>query len=1330
MRLRHLATAAALLACTAAGSQAGLPTAGARRSYPGEALAATPAPQPRDLQLALDDPGVLLLKSGVFDPLRQDAPDFPWCVTARETPGSADPLLVQFRADLTAPEKEALARSGIRILDRLPNRAYVLRTSAERLERLKRDPGVRWMDRLRGPYKVDPLLLAPGWREPVYLNVRLFPGQDPYALLPAVQALLPSPVRASVLNEPPDGQTLRVLVGPEHLRPLLERVSEDPSVWSIEPWFLPEPCNDESVWVIQSYDTDNRSDYALSATLWAHGITGTGQVVCVNDSGLDSDACYFRYGPDPGEVANAQSPSLPSPGSLDPSKKVIGYAVLPGAEPYDGFAFFGHGTHTTGSVAGDNYATPATPFSGGHDLGDGMAPGAKLFFQDSGNESSGILAGLTSAYALIFQQAREAGARIHSDSWGSQTAGAYTADCSDVDRFLWLNEDFQIFFANGNSGPGQGTVLSPAAAKNCVAVGALTNGSAGADEVAVFSSRGPTRDGRLKPDVCAPGQDVNSALADSDHGSAQCLGVTMSGTSMATPTAAGGAALLRQYFTDGFYPSGAPGAADAILPSGALLKAALVAGAMDVGEADGPNRAEGFGRVHLDNVCFFSFPVRDARRTRVWDRWNAAGLASGQREEIPLQVGPSQPLKVALAWTDPEPSPLSAVGLVNDLDLSLRAPDGTVYYGNVFAGGASAPSGSPDRLNTVEAVYLPRPLPGLWTLQVVAASVPGNPVAPGSDRQGFALVATYADCESTLVDSPLDLSASDDGTTGILLSWEEVVGAAGYQVYRAAGACDAALGEFHYAGRTAGTAWTDTAVQGGYAYAYVVRAVDGCSEGPPSACAGAAYSGNCTLAPVFEGLRQAVAVPSSEACAVSLTWEPAEPLCPSAPSLVYNVYRGTSPYFTPSADNRIATGLAGLSYEDREVGSLVTYYYVVRAEDGTASNGGPARGGNEEGNRAWRSATPSGPDYEPGTWSDSAGDEQALLTLDAPWTVTGLDGRGDASLLCYRSAPDGQSYPANRCASATTPPVPLLGSAPELTYWARYNIEQFWDGVVVEVSADGGATWSASSPSGGYPGEFSLTGSPPINACAFPAQQPCFTGPPGNSAPTEWAQYRHDLAAYAGRTVRVRWRLSTDPGAEFEGFSLDDIRITDASAPGGCEGHVDQPPQVSLTAPAAGDTIHGVVHLTAEAADDKAVAEVHFLADGAVVAALQAPPWEAEWDTSGQNASASLVVRARDSLGQTTTAEPVPVTVQNPTASQVKKLTGPFRLAVTGSGFQAGCQVLVGESPAPKTARKSATKAAAQGGATLKDMLPQGVSVPVVVLNPDGGRTGPIWVTR
>ena len=1107
----------------------------------------------------------ILMQGLAFDPLVEPAPGAA-AAGARPLRGDERTFLVQLRRDPSEDEKRALEASGVRFVDAVPGHAYLVQAPRSAFPVLRKLRLVRWIDAYRGAYKVAPLLTDPAWSDAVHLDVQLMPGENALALFDRLQAIDPSIGLAAVHGEAGKGSLLRVFVPAGHLHPFVEQAAEDGAVWSVTPWYLPVIDNDNSVWVIQSYDTTNKTNYALSATMWNHGITGTGQIPGISDTGLDDDMCYFRKSAAAGDLTNSQTPTLPGTGTIDPTKKVAAYYVMPNATPYDGNTACNgraesfHGTHTSGTIVGDNFLTLSSPSSGGHDPGDGMAPNASVVFQDVGSEATGCLDGLVNDYHLIWKQAHDAGVRVHSNSWGSSVAGAYTTDSRDIDEIMYGYEDMLIVFSNGNSGPNATTVGTPASAKNCLSVGAVTNGVNGSNAMASFSSRGPTADGRIKPDIVAPGVSVISASGDASHGSNNCATKSLSGTSMAAPTAAGGATLLRQYFTDGFYPTGAKGAADGLGPSAALLKAALVNGAVDIANTTQaamfntltPNNNQGFGRIQLDNVAFFSTPARDARRTRVWDKWNATGLATSEVEEFPLQVTAGQPLKVTLAWTDPEGSTLSTVELVNNLDLEVVDPAANVYRGNVFSGGQSATGGAADALNNIEEVFLKTPAAGTWTLRVKATRVPGTPSEPASTRQGYALVATYADCAASLA-APANAAATDGGSAGIGVSWDAVGGASRYQIYRANGSCAAPSGDFHYLGQSASNGFTDTLAQGGYTYAYKVRAVNDCNEGAASVCVSVMSTGNCTLTPAFGGLTSAVNDLTTSSCDALLGWNAGTSNCPLTPGVSYDIYRSVSPYFSPGPANQLVAGAGGKAYRDGSVASNQTYYYLVRAEDSSTPNGGPANGGNVDGNARVVSVTPTASTTFPGTWTDDGGDLTARLTLDPPWTVSNQLNHTGGGGLAYHAGPDGTTYPSDTCAAATTPPILLqAGQSPMLSYWARYNLEYQWDGVVVEISTDGGANWFTLDPDAGFPGTLAQTGSPPLNACGYAATQEAFTGPAGNGALTDWTRYTTDLTAYAGSTVQLRWRLSSDPGAEFQGFYLDDISVTKAMTPGSC----------------------------------------------------------------------------------------------------------------------------------------------------------------------------------
>ncbi|KAI8475446.1 MAG: hypothetical protein J3K34DRAFT_49708 [Monoraphidium minutum] len=171
------------------------------------------------------------------------------------------------------------------------------------------------------------------------------------------------------------------------------------------------------------------------------------------------------------------------------------------------------------------------------------------------------------------------------------------------------------------------------------------------------------------------------------------------GTSMATPVVAGSAALARQYFASGFYPSGGRDAGAAYTPSGVLLKAALVGGASNmVGYTElslplepAPSFRQGFGRLNLTSALPVGGIAPGGWRMQIID------LASlSEREAHRYCVRVTGPTTVTLAWYDWPASPAAGVTLQNDLDLVVTplAAKGLKLRGNAWH----------DNLNTVERV--------------------------------------------------------------------------------------------------------------------------------------------------------------------------------------------------------------------------------------------------------------------------------------------------------------------------------------------------------------------------------------------------------------------------------------------------------------------------------------------------------------------------------------------------------------------------------------------------------------------------------------------------
>ena len=227
----------------------------------------------------------------------------------------------------------------------------------------------------------------------------------------------------------------------------------------------------------------------------------------------------------------------------------------------------------------------------------------------------------------------------------------------------------------------------------------LIGGTDNHGEMAAFSSRGPTDDGRIKPDVVAPGTNILSVKSSQatdcgwgdGHDDNYCM---MGGTSMANPLTAGAVVLVQDWYED------IKGHAD---PSAALVKATLINTAVDIAGYGNlsreaglpiPNNHEGWGRVNLANV---------AADGREFD--DNAGLSTGGTATYYFDAAGGAPFKVTLVWSDYLGSTSASIALVNDLDLVVTGPGGT-FYGNVFDGGWSQTGGSADRRNNVENVYV------------------------------------------------------------------------------------------------------------------------------------------------------------------------------------------------------------------------------------------------------------------------------------------------------------------------------------------------------------------------------------------------------------------------------------------------------------------------------------------------------------------------------------------------------------------------------------------------------------------------------------------------
>ena len=235
--------------------------------------------------------------------------------------------------------------------------------------------------------------------------------------------------------------------------------------------------------------------------------------------------------------------------------------------------------------------------------------------------------------------------------------------------------------------------------------------------MADFSSRGPCADGRIKPDLVAPGTwiaSLQSASASDIYAWApiddnyQYQG----GTSQAGPHASGAAAVFVQFYRQSHTNA---------TPSPALVKAALINTAGDMDDSFGtgpvPNNDEGWGRIDLTPLFDSSIGFDFLDQTVL--------LTNSQVFERRLVVASAdQPLKVTLTYTDVPGFPGAAKALVNDLDLEVIGPGGTPYRGNQIQNGESIPNPpNSDSINNVECVFLNSPIAGQYLIRVRATSI-------------------------------------------------------------------------------------------------------------------------------------------------------------------------------------------------------------------------------------------------------------------------------------------------------------------------------------------------------------------------------------------------------------------------------------------------------------------------------------------------------------------------------------------------------------------------------------------------------------------------------
>jgi serine protease AprX len=654
--------------------------------------------------------------------------------------------VLQFKGMVTEADKQELQAQGMQVFRYMPDDALIVRATAQQLSSYATNGKVNAFVLYKGAMKLSsnlPSLSVFSQNKFVNVNITTFQAQDTARILASLQSM---DARLKVIDQ--SAKSLAVQVQ----QTLLPTLAEMPGVEFIQELVKLEPLH-MTLEDAQNDEIPTAGDYTDITgfetgtkvmnmdAIWAQGYKGNGQVVGVADTGLDTGVAETIAGDFAGTIVKGFAFGIGSNGNWgDP---------------------MGHGTHVAGSVLGRG-----TP-SGG--LLKGAAFEANLVPEGMW---SPIINNLTVPQRLstLFQSAYDNGARIHTNSWGAAREdlfGSYEAMAQQVDQYMWDHPDMLIIYAAGNSGVDKNrdgridpnSVGPPGTSKNTLTVGASENlvsvggiqkpvkelrdaatkwgvepifsskVSDNIDGVAMFSSRGPLRDGRLKPEIVAPGTNILSARSHTP--TAELLWgeynkdyVYSGGTSMATPLTAGAAAITREVLIKKYAIAN---------PSAALVKATLLHTAKDMfpGQYGGgatqefqthrPNNDEGYGRVDMAQLA----GLTDATH------FVEAEVAQGADHVVTAQVSANGKLLVNLVYTDAPGATAAAVALVNDLDLEVKA---------IGANGESdqVVSLAKDALNNNEIVELSGLTAGMYQISVKGTKIPMG----RNGKQPFALVYT------------------------------------------------------------------------------------------------------------------------------------------------------------------------------------------------------------------------------------------------------------------------------------------------------------------------------------------------------------------------------------------------------------------------------------------------------------------------------------------------------------------------------------------------------------------------------------------------------------
>ncbi len=664
----------------------------------------TPSPVQPYTPLPDENPTIISFSNGIVFDTRSGEPELPANLRIDSYRGSGY-YLIQIDGPVYSHYLEQIKELGIDVVGYIPKYALISYATPEQIALVNLKPFVRWTGIFQPAYKLQKEVMEGTGIARV--TIQLFPDENTNSIAGIIQSF------GFDVVEVIDHKLCKTIDAVVDLS-RIDEIARITGVHWIQLWTEPTLCNDNCQWVTQTGWRSSVPPDPGARRIWYAGIRGAGTILSTTDSGI-----YMSH-----QQYNDPANPITAPGVFPNHRKVVAYKLYSGAAFGDVSAVSWHGTHVNCTVAGND-----TTF--GTSAMDGMAKEGKIYFVDIANASGGLVVptNLAPMYDTIFL-GRGLGYNIlqHSGSWGwTNSSGTYLTQDASTDAYIYAYANFLNLYAAGNEFSAR-TIRNPGIAKNVLTVGALQNGTS-SNAIASFSSRGYTQDRRIKPNVMAPGQNIYSA-----QGGTTSSYFPLSGTSMATPATNGSIGLIRQYLLAGYYPSGAAKPADSIkYQSAALLRAMIIVSCdPNITGFTVPDSNIGWGRIDVDSVLYFT---GDTRGLIIKD--DTIGVGTGQSKTDSFAVTSSTiPLRVAVAWTDTAAAANANPTLVNDLNVTLTAPNGTYYRGNQYSGGQSIANPTTwDNRNVEECFRVNNPVTGVWRLTIGGQNVPNAPM-------GFAYAIT------------------------------------------------------------------------------------------------------------------------------------------------------------------------------------------------------------------------------------------------------------------------------------------------------------------------------------------------------------------------------------------------------------------------------------------------------------------------------------------------------------------------------------------------------------------------------------------------------------